>query len=135
MILTGLARLGRDAEVRYTQSGDPVASLALAISYGKRADNKTQWVDASLWGERAEKLQQYLTKGTAVCVVLSDPHIEEYEGKNGKGFSLRATVSNIEFAGGKNEHEVKPSTNNAQPAAPARTASAPSADFDDDSPF
>ncbi|MCK9621984.1 MAG: single-stranded DNA-binding protein [Methylobacter sp.] len=38
MILTGLARLGRDAQVRFTAAGEPVASLALAFSYGKKGD-------------------------------------------------------------------------------------------------
>lgn len=66
MILTALARLGRDAELRYTQSGDAVCELALAINYGrKEADGNrpTQWLSASLWGKRAESLAQHLQKG------------------------------------------------------------------------
>lgn len=103
MIITGLARLGRDAEVRHTPSGDAVANLALAFNYGKRGDDgnrPTQWIDASLWGDRANKLQQYLTKGVALSVVLEDPHVETYEGKNGSGAKLVARVVSIEFAGG-----------------------------------
>ena len=75
--LTGLFRLGRDAEVRYTQGGDAVASLALAYNYGKKEDGKqpSQWIDASLWGKRAEALTQYLTKGSTISAVLSDVHI------------------------------------------------------------
>ena len=55
----GLARIGRDVELRTTQSGETVAGLSLAFSFGKKgADGKrpTQWVDASLWGKRAEAL-------------------------------------------------------------------------------
>ena len=136
MILTGLARLGRDSEVRFTQGGDAVASLALAFNYGKRAENKSQWVDATLWGDRAEKLKDYLKKGTQLSVILSDPHIETYQKKDGtEGIALRATVQHIEFAGKREDNaEVAPSQA-AAPAKQAASAPAPSADFDDDIPF
>ena len=47
----GLARLGRDAEIRTTSNGEQVATLALAFSYGRKgSDGKrpTQWVDGAL---------------------------------------------------------------------------------------
>lgn len=104
MILAGLARLGRDAELRYTASGEAVVNLALAFNYGqKQADGNrpTQWVEASLWGKRAEALAPHLAKGTALSVVLNEPHIETFEGKNGTGHKLVARLAEIEFAGGK----------------------------------
>ena len=100
--MIGLARLGRDAEVRTTQGGDKVASLSLAFSFGRKdQDGKrpTQWVDGALWGKRAEVLAPYLLKGRAVVVTIDDPHIEEYEGRNGRGYKLAGTVSAIELAG------------------------------------
>ncbi|WP_334166294.1 single-stranded DNA-binding protein [Achromobacter mucicolens] len=80
--LFGLARIGRDAVVRHTQGGEPVANLALPFAYGKKdADGKrpTQWVDASLWGQRAEALAPYLTVGVKVSVTIDEVHIETYE--------------------------------------------------------
>ena len=65
-MMIGLARLGRDAEIRTTSQGDSVATLALAFSYGRKGSDgnrPTQWVDAALWGKRAEALAPYLTKG------------------------------------------------------------------------
>lgn len=48
MILTGLARLGRDASLRYTGNGDPVLEMALAFNYGQndQATGKrpSQWI-------------------------------------------------------------------------------------------
>ena len=35
----GMARLGRDAELRYTPNGDAVCNLSLAFSYGKKDDS------------------------------------------------------------------------------------------------
>lgn len=100
----GLARLGRDAELRVTTSGEPVATLALAFSYGRRGqdgERPTQWVDASLWGKRAQALASYLKKGSLVMVTLEDVHTEEYSGRNGPGFRLAARVADLEFAGGE----------------------------------
>jgi single-strand DNA-binding protein len=100
--LIGIANLGRDAEVRYTPSGQAVMNLALAFNYGKKGDDgnrPTQWVDAALWGQRAESLGQYMTRGQKVYVVIDDIHIETYEGQNGQGHKLVGNISTIEFAG------------------------------------
>ena len=103
MILSGVTRLGRDIDVRHIASGEIVGSLALAWNYGKKNEDgnrPTQWIDASLWGERAEKLKGFLLKGQQISVVLEDPHVEIYEKKDGTtGASLRARVVSIEFCG------------------------------------
>ena len=99
-----LARLGRDAEIRTTSQGESVATLALAISYGRKGSDgnrPTQWVDAALWGKRAEALAPYLTKGGLVSVLLEDVHIETFDGKNGPGHKLAARVVDLELASPK----------------------------------
>lgn len=138
MILAGLARLGDDAALRYTPGGQQVCNLSLAFNYGKKGDDDkkpTQWVDASLWGERAEKLAGYLKKGTTLDVVLEDPHIETYESRNGTGSKLVARVVLLEFAGGGQRDQAgggeKPAQQSKKPAA---QAPAGGADFDDDLP-
>ena len=135
----GLARLGRDAEIRTTSQGESVATLALAFSYGRKGSDgnrPTQWVDAALWGKRAEALAPYLLKGGLVSVSLEDVHIETFEGKNGPGHKLAARVVDVELA--------SPKQAGAAPAprqAPApRPAPAPSGghgfeDMSDDVPF
>lgn len=142
MILTALARLGRDPELRYLASGDPVMNLALAINYGKKVDGKrpTQWIDAALFGKRAESLAPYLSKGLLVFVVIDEPHIETYQGKNGPGAKLVGRVSSLEFAGGNERGESGESGNPAREHAKAKQegyAPQPSgfADVDEDLPF
>ena len=135
----GLARLGRDAEIRTTSQGESVATLALAFSYGRKgSDGKrpTQWVDAALWGKRAEALAPYLLKGGLVSVSLEDVHIETFDGKNGPGHKLAARVVGVELASPKQD-----GASPAPRAAPApRHAPAPSGghgfeDMGDDIPF
>lgn len=146
MILTALARLGRDAESRFTPSGDAVANLALAINYGRKGDDgnrPTQWIDASLWGKRVESLTPHLTKGKLLYVVLEEPHIETYEGKNGTGAKMVARVLNLEFAGSKSDGDGAGQQARQQaprqPAAKPQQAEAHSGggfgDFDDMVPF
>ena len=144
MILSGLARIGRDAEVRFTQGGDAVCGLSLAFNYGQKGQdgNKpSQWIDASLWGKRAEAMAPYLKKGGLVSVVLSDPHIETYQGKNGEGHKLAAKVLEIEFAGGKCDDEgskPKPRSASRQAMDSQRPISGGASGFDDmdsDLPF
>lgn len=134
----GLARIGRDAEVRFLPKGDAVVNLSLAFSYGRKGEDgkrPTQWVDATLWGDRAQALAPYLLKGGLVVATLDDVHIETYQGKNGEGTKLVGRVADIELAGGNDRQEQKP-------AAPAqRTAPKPVAassgfdDMSDDIPF
>ena len=137
MKLIGLGRLGRDAELRYTTTGRQVASLSLAYNYGRKDDHQSQWIEASLWGDQAERLAPYLLKGTLVHVILRDVHIETYEGRNGSGAKLVGTVMDIEFAGGKRAEDGQrpvPAQRPAPAQKPQRQASA--YDEDDDSiPF
>jgi single-strand DNA-binding protein len=71
VILVG--NLGRDAEVRYTAGGAPVATLNLATTEvfkdreGQRKED-TQWHRVILWGKTAESLQEYLVKGKQIYV-------------------------------------------------------------------
>lgn len=121
----GLARLGKDAEVRHVPNGDAVVSLALAFTYGaKGSDNKrpTQWVDAAFWGKRAEALVPYLLKGGLVSITLDDVHIEKYQSANGEGAKLVGKVLQIELAGGGQAvaapTQQRPATQPAQRPAP-----------------
>lgn len=141
--LFGMARLGRDAELRRTPNNDPVCTLALAFSYGRKDDSgkrPTQWVEATLWGKRAEALAQYLTKGSAVVVTLNEVHIETYQGNNGAGHKLAGQVVEIELAGGGTQApaQQRQATNTQQRSNQQQTNKRPAphfADMDDDIPF
>jgi single-strand DNA-binding protein len=143
MILSGLARLGADAEIRYTISGEPVAKLRLAFNYGQKdsdGNRPAQWVEASMFGKRAEALARYLTKGTAIDVIIADPHIETWTKQDKTtGHKLVGRVLEIEFAGGGRDAGSGQSGGKTQQSsdAPSRPA-APASGFNDidyDIPF
>ena len=131
--LFGLARIGRDVELR-TAGKESVANVSLAFNYGRKGEDgnrPTQWVDAAIWGKRAEALSPYLLKGGLVSVTIDDVHIETFQGKNGEGTKLVGTISGIELAGGnpKQSDQAKPAPK--PPAPRGHGASFP----DDDIPF
>lgn len=65
--------LGKAAELRHTKTGMAVASFSLAVNErrkqpdGSYAD-ATNWLDCVIFGNRAEGLHPYLTKGTKLAV-------------------------------------------------------------------
>lgn len=68
-----IGRLGRDPELRYTQSGAPVCSMTVATdeSYQDRDGNKverTEWHRISVFQRAAENCANYLSKGSLVYV-------------------------------------------------------------------
>src|SRR3990167_1259049 len=71
VILVG--NLGRDAELRYTPGGSPVATLNLATTEvwndkSGQKQEKTEWHRIVLWGKMAESLSEYLVKGKQIYV-------------------------------------------------------------------
>jgi single-strand DNA-binding protein len=102
--LVGVFRLGQDAVIKQTATGQTVMELSMVYNFGKKEDNKSQWVRASMWGDRANKVAEYMTKGSQIYAVLSEPHVETYQTKDGKGgASLVARLEQFEFVGGKSE--------------------------------
>ena len=81
-----MGRLGHEPEVRYTQSGKPVASFSLAVdrdfkdkASGERA---TDWIDVVAWDAKAKFVQQYFHKGQQ-AVVEGRLQIRDYTGRDG----------------------------------------------------
>lgn len=96
-----MARLGREAEMRYLTDGTPVLNLALAVNYGKKGQDgnrPTQWIEAAMFGQRAETLAPFMVKGSAHCFTLSEVHIETYQKSDGgQGYKLSARVDDVEL--------------------------------------
>ena len=68
-----IGRLGRDPELRYSQSGSPVCTLNIATdeSYTDRDGNRVdraEWHRVVVFQKAAENCSQYLTKGSLVFV-------------------------------------------------------------------
>lgn len=69
-----IGHLGRDPEIKTTQSGRKVANFSLATSEkwtsketGQRTE-KTEWHKIVAWGKIAEIIEKYLHKGDAIYI-------------------------------------------------------------------
>ena len=66
--------LTRDPELRSTAGGTSVMSFGVAVNERRKNAQTGEWedypnfVDCTLFGKRAEALEQYLSKGTKVAV-------------------------------------------------------------------
>jgi len=107
--------VGRDAEMRYTPTGQAVAQFSVASNHkytnsaGVKVEEVT-WFHVSAWGKLAEICQQYVKKGMTVLV---DGHLkpdkttgcprlwQRQDGSWGANYDLQA--DNVRFLGHKNE--------------------------------
>lgn len=151
--MTGLFRIGKDAEVRTTGSGDQVTTISLAYNYGRKDASTgkypTQWIDAALWGDRGSKFQSWLVRGASVFASIEDLHTEEYrKGDGSMGYGLKGRIGTIVPAGprqdngGESQGQAPRQQQAARPpaSAPRQQAQAPRPatgfeDMDDDIPF
>lgn len=144
--LTGLFTIGRDAETRTTNNGKVVVTLAVAYNYGRNGDDgkkPTQWVRAAMFGNQAQALAPYLTKGKQVSLVIRDLHIATFQKQDGStGTSLEGVADFDDFARGPKQSndggQISRMVDERQqrPAPPpAPRASSGFEDMDDDTPF
>lgn len=112
IILVG--NLGRDPEMRYTQSGQAVTSLNVATNRTYTVNDQTVketiWFRVSVWGKQAESCNQYLRKGRAVLVEgrlnpdkeTGGPRLfKKQDGSMGASFEV--TAETVRFLSGRGE--------------------------------
>lgn len=111
-----IGNLGKEPEMRYTPSGQPVVSFSVATNRSyKGAEGQpvkeTTWFRVTAWGKQAETCNQYLRKGSKVLVEgrltpdpdTGSPRIWESNGKMGASYEV--TASTVRFLSGREDHE------------------------------
>ena len=70
VVLVG--RLTRDAELKYTASGQAVCKFSVAVNRAKKVgdqwEEEVSFFDIVLWGRQGEAVNQYLLKGKSVGI-------------------------------------------------------------------
>jgi single-strand DNA-binding protein len=104
VILVG--NLGRDPELRYTQSGQAVVNFTLATNenYTKKSgerEERTEWHRIIAWARTAELCAEYLAKGRTVYVE-GRLQTREWEDKEGqKRRTTEIVAQTVQFLGGR----------------------------------
>ena len=138
-IFTFTGNLGKDCEIKATQSGKTMCIFSVAVKSGYGDNVKTTWPRCVIFGKRAEGgLREYLIKGAQVCV-SGELSLDEWQDNNGATQKmLSVNVREIDLIGGKQSAAVPSSV--AQPSAqgtPQNESQAfqQSDGFDSDIPF
>ena len=101
MIINGILTLGRDAELKSTQTGTMLLNFTGAYNVGWGDNKETMWLRCTLFGKNAQGLQPHLTKGAKIFINGKDLKINQYQKQDGTtGVSLECIVNDVEFAGG-----------------------------------
>ena len=115
--VTIVGNLGRDPEMRFTPSGQPVTSFPVATnrsytgSDGQRV-KETVWFRVSAWGKQAENCNNFLHKGSKVLIegrLMADPAtggpriFNRQDGTAGASFEL--TPNTVQFLDSRAESE------------------------------
>ena len=101
-----MGRLTRDPELRYTQSGTPVASFSLAVErdFGSRdgGEKQTDFIDIVAWRQTGEFVSKYFTKGR-MAVVTGRLQIRDWQDKDGnkRRTELRLRVRRLRLRGAR----------------------------------
>jgi single-strand DNA-binding protein len=131
-----IGNLGRDPEIRYTQSGTAVANFSIAV--GERVKKNGEWQDHTEWmnvvcfGKTAENAGEYLNKGSQVYVE-GRLQTRKWQDKDGNDrTTTEVLVNDLRFLGGK-KPEGGQSSGSGQSRGESRQAPPP--DYYDDSGF
>lgn len=111
-VLTIAGNIGKDAKVNQVQTSTGfinVANFSVAVATMKKDPSTgkaiSQWFDCALWGDRADKIAQFLTAGTKVCV-SGEVGVDSYQ--DGQGVmkpKLTVRVGNVTLQGSNNQQQ------------------------------
>lgn len=131
--------LTRDAEIRSTQSGMAILGFGVAVNDRRKNQQTGEWedcpnfVDCTVFGTRAEKLQPYLTKGSKVALE-GKLRYRSWESGGQRRSKLDVVVDDLEFMSSRRDdagsgYAPRPVTE-ADPAIDAAASV-----YDEDIPF
>ena len=103
-----IGNLGKDPELRYTPSGQAVASFSIATTRKWRdnegqSQEQTEWHNIIVWGKQAENANEYLQKGRSVYI---EGRIQNrsYEDKDGnKRYISEVVAQTVQYLGSKGD--------------------------------
>jgi single-strand DNA-binding protein len=104
-----VGNVGRDPELRYTQSGVAVCSFSVAVttrwsdSQTKERREKTKWFRVSAWRGLGETCNTYVRKGMQI-MVTGTVDASAYTNQAGEAAaSIELTARDVQFLGRRDE--------------------------------
>lgn len=127
-----IGRVGKGGASIKAVGDRSVLAFSVAADSGFGAKKKTEWFDCSLWGQRGEKLVDYIQQGDQIGVT-GNLSTREHDGKT----YLQIDVQDVTLIGGKRDDKPARSEGRSsggraqQPSNPQYDNATTSDDFDD----
>ena len=131
--------LTRDAELRTTQSGMSILDFGVAVNDRRKNQQTGEWedcpnfVDCTVFGTRAEKLQPYLAKGSKVALE-GKLRYSSWERDGQRRSKLGVIVDDLEFMSSRRDDAGSGYAPQPVPEADPAIDAAASV-YDEDIPF
>ena len=141
--LIGIFRLGKDPEIRYTPGGVAIANMTCASEHSfkknEQWEKETEWSRMVAFGKTAERIGEYLSKGSLVYIEgrLKTNIWEDKDGK--KNYTTEVVILTINFLekwGKERDGDHPPKQQEPQRQQTQRQERSPKNPYDDsDIPF
>ena len=113
---TGIGRLTKDPEVRYTTDQMAICRFTVAIDDGYGDKKKTNFIPVVVFGKQAESCERFLTKGRMVAIE-GKIQTGSYEKDGTKVYTTDIIANRVEFIdfGNKDGQNAKQESSMAIP--------------------
>lgn len=111
---TVTGNLGQDCRVG-TAGDTPVVNVSVASCRYEKGAEQTDWVDVAFFGVRAEKIAQFLKKGSRIAA-RGTLYVREYTHNNEKRSALTMRADDIELLGSNEKSDARPPTGARAPS-------------------
>jgi single-strand DNA-binding protein len=130
-----IGNVGKDPEIRSTQSGSKVANLRIATTEkwkdksGERQE-RTEWHTLVVWGQLADIVEKYVTKGSKVYV-RGKLTTREWEKDGAKRYSTEVVLQGF----GAELILLDSKNGGGERSAPSTSSARMNDSYDEDAPF
>lgn len=103
-------KLGKDIDLKYTQSGKAVGTTSIAVDRdfkNANGEKETDWVNIVFWGKTAETVANYFRKGDEILVVGRIQTRSYEDNSGGRKYVTEVVADKFSFTTGRNSQNMQ----------------------------
>lgn len=103
-------KLGKDIDLKYTQSGKAVGTTSIAVDRDFKNSNgekETDWVNLVFWGKTAETVANYFRKGDEILVVGRIQTRSYEDNSGGRKYVTEVVTDKFSFTTGRKSQNTQ----------------------------
>ena len=103
-------KLGKDIDLKYTQSGKAVGTTSIAVERDFKnvnGEKETDWVNIVFWGKTAETVANYSRKGDEILVVGRIQTRSYEDNSGGRKYVTEVVADKFSFTTGRKSQNTR----------------------------